>query len=201
MSAFCWCKLRDIVLVIGTAAAHSMRSRIYATVRCPSSPSICLSVCPPVPSGHCTPLPRICCCGTGGQEISIDCCTAGGAAVSSSRGAQQQQMLGLPRCQLTLEAEDRLFLMCCFLCVLPSVLWHCWLVVRKSIWPVKKFSDDVLVSGVRCRLFAYGPADATAIPKPQHLLPRLNPDWLLPFWYQLTKVVREKRPLNGCSVM
>ena len=37
------------------------------------------------------------------------------------------------------------FLMCCFLCVLPSVLWHCWLVVRKSIWPVKKFSDDVLV--------------------------------------------------------
>ena len=109
MSAFCWCKLRDIVLLIGTAAAHSMRSRIYATVRCPSSPSICLSVCPPVPSGHCTPLPRICCCGTGGQEISIDCCTAVGAAVSSSRGAQQQQMLGLPRCQLTYEAEDRLF--------------------------------------------------------------------------------------------
>jgi len=26
-------------------------------------------------------------------------------------------------------------------------------------------------------LFAYGPADATAIPKCHHLLPRLNPDW------------------------
>ena len=29
---------------------------------------------------------------------------------------------------------------------------------------------------VRCRLYAYRPADATAIPKPHHLLPHLNPD-------------------------
>ena len=27
------------------------------------------------------------------------------------------------------------------------------------------------------RLFAFGPADATAIPKPHHLSPHLNPDW------------------------
>jgi len=33
------------------------------------------------------------------------------------------------------------------------------------------------LSGVRCRLFAYGPADATAISKPHHLLPHLHPDW------------------------
>jgi len=33
------------------------------------------------------------------------------------------------------------------------------------------------LSGVRCRLFAYGPADVTAIPKPHHLLTHLNPDW------------------------
>ena len=33
------------------------------------------------------------------------------------------------------------------------------------------------LSGARCRLFAYCPADATAIPKPHHLLPPLNPDW------------------------
>jgi len=26
-------------------------------------------------------------------------------------------------------------------------------------------------------LFAYDPADATAIPKPHHVLPHLNPDW------------------------
>ena len=34
------------------------------------------------------------------------------------------------------------------------------------------------LSGARCRLFAYCLADATAIPKPHHLLPRLNPDCL-----------------------
>jgi len=44
-----------------------------------------------------------------------------------------------------------------------------------------KLSDAVLVllgylSGARCRLFAYGPADATAVPKPHRLLPHLNPD-------------------------
>ena len=38
------------------------------------------------------PLLRVCCCETGGQEISIYCCTAGG---------QQQQMRAVPRCQLT----------------------------------------------------------------------------------------------------
>jgi len=35
----------------------------------------------------------------------------------------------------------------------------------------------VFLSGARCKLFAYGPADATAVPKPHHLLPHLNPDW------------------------
>jgi len=55
------------------------------------------------------------------------------------------------------------------------------------------------LSGARCRLFAYGPADATAFPKPHHLLRSLNPDWLLPFWYRLTQVVLEKRPWNGRS--
>jgi len=64
--------------------------------------------------------------------------------------------------------------------IVPSVLWHCWLGVRKSIRPVK---NRVMrcwcgyLSGARCRLFAYGPADATAIPKPHHLLPHSNPDW------------------------
>jgi len=33
------------------------------------------------------------------------------------------------------------------------------------------------LSVARCRLFAYGPADATAIPKPHHLLAHLNTDW------------------------
>ena len=53
------------------------------------------------------------------------------------------------------------------------------------------------LSGASCRLFAYGPTNATAIPKPRHLLPRLNLDWFYLFWHQLTQVVLEKRPLNG----
>ena len=58
--------------------------------------------------------------------------------------------------------------------------------VRKSIWPAKIrvmgcwFSN---LSGARCRLFAHGPADATAI----RLLPHLNPDW---FYFSGTGLAR-----------
>jgi len=56
------------------------------------------------------------------------------------------------------------------------------------------------VSGVRCRLFAYGPADATAIPKPHHLSPHLNPDWFcLSSTGLFIQAVREKRPIKRCS--
>jgi len=58
----------------------------------------------------------------------------------------------------------------------PSVLWHCWLSVRKSIRSLKKFEwccHDYL-SGTRCKRFAYGPADATATPSS---LASLNPEW------------------------
>jgi len=54
------------------------------------------------------------------------------------------------------------------------------------------------LSGARCRLFAYGPSDATAIPKPHHLLPHLT-RLVLPFWHRLTQVVLEMRLLNGRS--
>jgi len=54
--------------------------------------------------------------------------------------------------------------------------------------------------GARCRLSAYGPADATAIPKPpSSLAPFKSRLQVLPFWYWLTQVVPEKRLLNGCS--
>jgi len=74
---------------------------------------------------------------------------------------------------------------------LPPVLWCCWLGGRKGIQPVKHLSGEVLA---RCRL-AYGPVDATAT---HCLLLQRNPDWLLPFWYWLTRVVSDKGPLNGC---
>jgi len=66
------------------------------------------------------------------------------------------------------------------------------------------YADDVeVLSGKRCRLFAYGPADATAVPKPHHLFASLKfkSRLVLPFWYRLTQVVLEKRPLNGYSVV
>ena len=50
-------------------------------------------------------------------------------------------------------------------CVYPSVLWCCWLGARKGIRPVKNRVVGCwrgYLSGARCRLFAYGPADATA---------------------------------------
>jgi len=68
----------------------------------------------------------------------------------------------------------------CYTYTVPSVLSHCSLGIRKSIWPVKIWVMRcwwAYLSGARCRLFAYAPADATAIPDPHHLLPRFNPDW------------------------
>jgi len=47
---------------------------------------------------------------------------------------------------------------------IPSVLWCCWLGVKKGIRPVKIWVVGCwrgYLSGARCRL-AYGPADATA---------------------------------------
>jgi len=49
--------------------------------------------------------------------------------------------------------------------------WHCWLGIRKNIRPVKLEWWGVVcwcdhLSGARFRLFAYGPANATAIPNP-----------------------------------
>jgi len=40
--------------------------------------------------------------------------------------------------------QNKHFVIRFLLLVLPTVLWYCWLGIRKSIWPVKKFSDEVL---------------------------------------------------------
>jgi len=48
-----------------------------------------------------------------------------------------------------------------------SVVWDCWLSVRKGIRPVKSWVMrcwHCYLSGVRCKLFPFGPADATATP-------------------------------------
>jgi len=51
------------------------------------------------------------------------------------------------------------------------------------------------LSEVRCKLFVYGPADATASPS---FLASLKSSMVLPFWCWLTQVVLEKSSLNGC---
>jgi len=54
------------------------------------------------------------------------------------------------------------------------------------------------LSGARCRLFAYGPADATASQTPSSLA-SFKSRLVLPFWYRLTQVFLPRGPLNGCS--
>ena len=83
----------------------------------------------------------------------------------------------------------------------PSVLWHCWLDVRKSIQPVK-----IEWWGVDVVIYLEQGADCLHMVQLMPLHPR-TPSSLtsfksrlfLPFWYRLTHVVLEKRPLNGCS--
>ena len=79
-----------------------------------------------------------------------------------------------------------------------SVLWRCWLGDRKGIRPVKKLSGGVLAwlsvwsevqtciwpSWCLCHSLSSAPVKSRLV---------------LPFWYRLTQVVLEKRPLNGCS--
>ena len=77
-----------------------------------------------------------------------------------------------------------------------SVLWHCWLTIRKSIQPVKRVMRfwHGYLSG------ANGPADATATPSSlASLKSRLLS--LLPFWCQITQAVLEKRLLMGISLV
>ena len=77
-------------------------------------------------------------------------------------------------CTLAEHLTNRILsmLMHCLKCkvivlLLISVLWHCWLDIRKSIRPVKNWVMGYwrgYLSGVWCKWFAYGPADATATP-------------------------------------
>jgi len=53
------------------------------------------------------------------------------------------------------------------------------------------------LSGARSKWFAYGAADATTT---SLSLASLKSRMMWPFWCQLTQVVPEKRPLNGCCI-
>ena len=85
----------------------------------------------------------------------------------------------------------------------PSVLWHCWLGIRKSIQAIKIEWWGVgvvicLEQGADClHMVQLMPLH----PKTPSSLASFKFRLVLPFWYQLTQVVLEKRPLNGCSVV
>ena len=84
------------------------------------------------------------------------------------------------------------------------MLWHCCLGVRKSIWPVKIkwLGVVVVIFWSELQIVCVWSRWCHCIRESHHLLPLLNPDWFLPFWYRLTQVVLvEKKPLNGCSVV
>jgi len=62
--------------------ARTACGRVYVTVWCPS---VRLSVCLSVPAiDRCSSVRRVCCRGTGGQRVSIDCCTAHSSKCASS---------------------------------------------------------------------------------------------------------------------
>jgi len=97
--------------------------------------------------------------------------------------------------------RDRVFIHCYLFVFVPSVLWHCWLSNRKSIWPVKTEWRSVGVvirpkRGADCLHMVH----LMPLPSPNLIIScSLKSRLVLPFWYRLTQVVLEKRPLNGCS--
>ena len=82
--------------------------------------------------------------------------------------------------------------------LVPSVLWRCWLGSRKGIRPVKN-----RVVGVLAWLSVWSEVQTCIWPSWCHChslsLAPIKSRLVLPFWYRLSQVVLEKRPLNGSS--
>ena len=81
--------------------------------------------------------------------------------------------------------------------VMPSVLWRCWLGGRKGIQFCKKLSGEVLAW-----LSVWSETQTCIWPSWCHChslsLASVKSRLVWPFWYQPTRVVPEKGPLNGC---
>ena len=82
-----------------------------------------------------------------------------------------------------------------------SVLWHCWFGGRKSVRPVK----NRVVGGVLAWLSVWSEVQTCISPSWCHChslsLAPVKSRLFLPFWYRLTQVVLERRPLNGFTVV
>ena len=88
-----------------------------------------------------------------------------------------------------------------FYVILPSVLWHCWLGVRKSIRPVKIewWGVGVVYLERGTEIVCIWSSWCHCRPKTSSSLASFKPRLVLPFWYRLTQVVLENGPLNGCN--
>ena len=77
---------------------------------------------------------------------------------------------------------------------MPSVLWRCWLGGMKGIRPVKN------CGGLLAWLSVWSEVQTCIWPSWCHSLSvsSVKSRLVLPFWYQLVRVVPEKGPLNGC---
>ena len=103
-----------------------------------------------------------------------------------------------PLRRFVLDLLYKLFLHCCTVIALPSVLWRCWLGGRKSIGTVKKLSG-----GVMAWLSVWNEVQTCIWPSCCHChslsLASVKSRLVLPLWYRLTRVVLEKGPIYGCT--
>ena len=90
-------------------------------------------------------------------------------------------------------------------CLLPSVLWHCWLGSRKGIRPAKKLewwgTGIVICLEWDADLHMVLPTATHCLLLQSLSLASVKSRLVLPFWYRLTRVVLEKGPLNECVLV
>jgi len=80
---------------------------------------------------------------------------------------------------------------------MPSVFWHRWLSIRKSIRPVKiEWWGTGVVICLECGANDLHMVQLMPLPPIISCFSKIQIG--LPFWCQLTQVVLEKRPLNVC---
>ena len=133
----------------------------------------------------------------GGDRLLLDRRAAHRRAVWHLRTEDRIQLQGV---HVSIIVQRLYSYICvCWKKILPSVLWRCWLGGRKGIRPVKtewwgtvlawlsvwsEVQTCIWPSWCHCHSLSIAPVKSRLV---------------LPFWYRLTQVVLEKRPLNGCS--
>jgi len=108
----------------------------------------------------------------GGQEVE--------QTVSAADHSTGATMLETIKCGLITDQTNSSYRLT--MVVVSSVLWHCWLGVRKSIRPVniEWWGVSVVIClerGADCLQYDAIYCWCHCIAKPHHLLPHLNPDW------------------------